>query len=228
MAVVIRVKRGTESQIRGATLQAGELAFATDTNKVFVKGSSDLIWVNPFLPNFLSFKPRPPGITEYQVPYAINATAATTLSLTSGRVYWIPFVGPRKLNITQLVINVTSSSAGTHYVGIYASDIYWQPTGSPLVSASFDTSSTGVKTASVNVGLSVGVYWFAWAAGSAATVRAIALAACPSLGLGSLGTANTTYYYTSGSTLPNPAPSSGYTVATGSALPAIGVQFSYA
>jgi hypothetical protein len=225
--VAIRVKRGTESQIRSTTLQDGELAFATDTNKLFVQGSADLIWVNPFLPNFLSFTPRPPGITEYQVPYAVNATAATTLALTSGRTYWIPFVVPRKVNITQLAINVTTASAGTHYVGIYAADYYWQPTGSPLVSASFDAGSTGVKTGSVNVILQVGVYWFAWAAGSAATVTAIALAGCASLGLGNVGTANTTYYYTSGSALPDPAPSSGYTVATGSAVPAIGVTFSY-
>jgi hypothetical protein len=157
----------------------------------------------------------------------VNATAATTLALTASRVYWIPFTVPRKLNITQLAINVTTASAGTHYVGIYASDYYWQPTGAPLVSASFDTSSTGVKTASVSLTLTVGVYWFAWAAGSGATVRAVALAACATLGLGNLGTANTTYYYTSGSTLPNPAPTSGYSVATGSALPAIGVVFTF-
>jgi hypothetical protein len=227
MSVVIRIKRGTESQIRSASLEFWELAFATDTNKLFIQNAADLIWVNPFFPNFLSFKPRPPGITEYQVPYAVNATAATTLALTASRVYWITFVVPRKVNITQLAINVTTASAGTHYVGIYASDYYWQPTGAPLESVSFDTSSTGVKTANVNVTLSIGVYWFAWAAGSAATVTAIALAGCASLGLGNLGTANTTYYYTSGSTLPNPAPTSGYTVATGSAVPAIGVVFSY-
>jgi hypothetical protein len=149
------------------------------------------------------------------------------LALTASRIYWIPFVVPRKVNITQLAINVTTASAGTHYVGIYTSDYYWQPTGSPLVSVSFDTDSTGIKTGSVNVNLSVGVYWFAWAAGSAATVTAIALAACASLGLGNMGTANTTYYYTSGSTLPDPAPTSGYTVGTGSAVPAIGVLFSY-
>jgi hypothetical protein len=227
MPIVIRVKRGTETQIRGTTLQIGELALATDTGKLFIQGPSNLIWVNPVFPVFQSFTPRPPGITEYQVPYAVNATAGTTLALTSGRTYWIPFVVPRKVNITQLAINVTTSSAGTHYVGIYASDYYWQPTGSPLISASFDTSSTGVKTANESLTLQPNVYWFAWAAGSGATVRAIALAACASLGLGNLGTANTTYYYTSGSTLPDPAPSSGYLVATGSALPAIGVQFNY-
>jgi hypothetical protein len=228
MAIVIRVKRGTETQIKGTTLQAGEFALSTDTNKLFVQGSTDLIWVNPAVPHFLSFQPRPPGITDYHVPYALNATAGTTLTLTSGRTYWIPFVVPRKLSITQLAINVTTASSGTHYVGIYASNYSWQPTGAPLISSSFDASSTGVKTSSVSLNLQVGVYWFAWAAGSGATVRAIALAASPSLALPSLGTANTTYYYTSGSTLPNPAPTSGYTSVTGSALPAIGVQFSYA
>jgi hypothetical protein len=228
MPVIIKIKRGTESQIVGATHQTGELVLATDTNKLFIQSSTDLIWVNPVFPSFISFTPRPPGITEYQVPYAVNATAGTTLALTASRVYWIPFTVPRKVNITQIAINVTTASAGTHYVGVYASDYYWQPTGSPLVSASFDAGSTGVKTANVNITLSIGVYWFAWAAGSAATVRAIALAACATLGLGNLGTANTTYYYTSGSTLPNPAPTSGYTVATGSAVPAIGVAFSYA
>jgi hypothetical protein len=228
MPIVIRVKRGTETQVREAVLQTGELAFATDTNNLFIQGTSDLVWVNPVFTNYLGFTPRPPGITEYQVPYAVCSTAGTTLALTASRTYWIPFAVPRKVNITQLAINVTTASAGTHYVGIYASDYYWQPTGSPLVSASFDASATGVKTASVSLTLQPGIYWFVWAAGSAATVRAIALAACASLGLGGLGTGNTTYYYTSGSTLPDPAPASGYTVATGSALPAIGVQFSYA
>jgi hypothetical protein len=227
MPVVMKVKRGTESQVRGASLQIGEMALATDTSKLFIQGVSDLVWVGSLCLDFLTFTPRSQGITEYQVPYAVGATTATTLALTSGRTYWIPFVVPRKVNVAQLAANVTTKSAGTHYIGIYASDYYWQPTGGPLASISFNASTTGVKTGSVSVTLQPGVYWFAWAAGSAATVQAIALAACPSLGLGNLGTAHTTYYYTSGSTLPNPAPTSGYTVATGSALPAIGVMFSY-
>jgi hypothetical protein len=227
MPVIIRVKRGTETQIKGAVLQIGEMALATDTNKLFIQGSSDLVLVGSICFDFLTFTPRPAGITEYQVPYAVGATTATTLALTSGRTYWIPFVVFWEVSVTQLAANVTVKSTGTHYIGIYASDYYWQPTGSPLASVSFNASTTGVKTGSVSIILQPNVYWFAWAAGSAATVRAIALEDCPSLGLGNLGTAHTTYYYTSGSTLPNPAPSSGYTVAAGSALPAIGVQFSY-
>jgi hypothetical protein len=228
MPVVIRVKRGTESQVKSATLQIGEMVLATDMGKLFIQGVSDLVWVGSLCLDFFTFTPRPPGVTEYQVPYAVGATTATTLALTSGRVYWIPFAVFWKVSVTQLAANVTTKSAGNHYIGIYASDYYWQPTGGPLASFSFNASTTGVKTGSVSLTLQPGVYWFAWAAGSGATVRAIDLAGCASLGLGNLGTAHTTYYYTSGSTLPNPAPTSGYSVATGSAVPAIGVAFSYA
>jgi len=175
----------------------------------------------------VSFKPRPHGITEYQVPYAVGATAATTLTLTASRVYWIPFFVSRKVSITTLAANVTTAASGTHYIGIYASDSLWRPTGNTLVSFSFDAGSTGLKTTTVNITLSEGLYWLAWASGSAATVRAIALASCLSLGLSGLGTANTTAFYTSGSTLPNPAPATGYTALTGSALPAVGFAFSF-
>jgi len=224
--MVIRVKRGTKTLIQGATLLTGEPAFATDTNELFVMGNTEQILINPAFPNFLSFTPRLPGITDYQVPYAVNATAGTTLALTASRTYWIPFTVTKKVSITTLAINVTTLSAGTHYVGIYASNSSWQPTGAPLASGSFDASATGVKTATVSLTLSPGVYWVCWASGSAATVRAIALAACATLGLASLGTANTTCYYTSGNTLPNPAPTTGYT-ALSSALPAVGFSFSY-
>jgi hypothetical protein len=224
--VVIRLKRGTKAQIQGASLLTGEPAFATDTNELFVMGNTEQIVINPAFTNFLSFTPRPPGITDYQVPYAVNATAATTLGLTASRTYWIPFAVTRKVSITQLATNVTTQSAGTHYVGIYGSNDSWQPTGTPLTSGSFSGSGTGLKTMTVSLTLSPGVYWLCWAAGSSATVRAIALAACASLDIGSLGTANTTHYYTSGSTLPDPAPTTGYTAGS-SALPAVGFTFSY-
>jgi hypothetical protein len=226
MPVIIRIKRGTESQIIEAPLYIGELALATDTNKLFVQSSDDLIWVNPVFPNFLSFTPRPPNINDFQVPYAVNATASTTLALRTGRIYWIPFVVPRKVNITQIAIRVTTASAGTHYIGIYASNSYWQPTGSPLVNVSYDTGTTGLQTSIINVTLSVGVHWFAWVASSNATVQAIPSSACASLGLVNLGSSHTTYYYIVGLTLPDPAPSSGYVSGVGD-LPAIGVAFIY-
>jgi hypothetical protein len=226
--VIIRIKRGTSTQVAGTTLQTGEFALATDTNELFIQGNSNLIVLNRSLPTYPSFKPRPPGINDYVVPYAVNATAGTTLALTSSRTYWIPFTASRSMSIATMAINVTTASSGTHYIGIYATNNTWQPTGNPLINTSFSTGATGVVTYNANnLALGIGAYWLAWAAGSAATVRAIALAACPPLALPSLGTASTTYYYTSGNTLPSPAPTSGFSSATGSALPAVGFLFSY-
>jgi|GEM_PF-5973173 len=225
--MIIRLKRGTKSQIYNATLQTGEPTFATDTNELLIMGTTEQIVINPAVSTYTSFTPRPPDITEYQVPYAVNATAGTTLGLRASRTYWIPFTVTKKVSVTTLATNVTTASAGTHYVGIYGSNNSWQPTGAPLASGSFDAGSPGVKPMSVSLTLSPGVYWVCWAASSPATVRAIALAACASLGLATLGTSNTTYYYTSGITLPNPAPTSGYTAVGGSALPAVGFSFSY-
>jgi hypothetical protein len=173
-----------------------------------------------------SFKPTPPEINQYQVPYAIGATAATTFTLSNGTTYWIPFSVSRSVTISQIAINVTTAAAGNHQVGIYASDSLWQPTGSPLISSSFNTGTIGLKTASVSLTLQPGVYWVAWASGSAATVRAISLSSLASLGLPSLGTSNTTMFSTSGSTLPNPAPTSGFT-SLSSAVPAVGMIFSF-
>jgi hypothetical protein len=173
-----------------------------------------------------SFKPTPPGINQYQVPYAIGATAATTFTLSNGTTYWIPFSVSRSVTISQIAINVTTAATGVHQVGIYASNSLWQPTGSPLISSSFNTGTTGLKTASVSLTLQPGVYWVAWASGSAATVRAISLSSLASLGLASLGTSNTTMFSTSGSTLPDPAPTSGFT-SLSSAVPAVGMIFSF-
>jgi hypothetical protein len=92
-----------------------------------------------------SFKPTPPGINQYQVPYAIGATAATTFTLSNGTTYWIPFSVSRSVTISQIAINVTTAATGVHQVGIYASNSLWQPTGSPLISSSFNTGTTGLK-----------------------------------------------------------------------------------
>lgn len=179
-----------------------------------------------FLTTCSSFPPKPPGYNDYIVPYALAGTAATTLALTASRTYWIPITITFNVTLNQVAINVTTASAGTHYVGIYASNNIGEPTNL-MISWSFDTGSTGVKTSTSGLPLTLttGVYWIAWAAGSGATVRAVALAAARSLALPALGTANLTCWYTSGNTLPSTAPTSGYTALTGSALPAVGFYY---
>lgn len=176
---------------------------------------------------FWSFPPKPPNYNEYCVPYSIGGTAATTLTLTANRIYWIPFSVDRDVYITEVAINVTASGTGTAYVGLYNSDDRFQPYQQIWVSSDINVGTAGVRAVTNNlpVALSVGVYWFALVCTSAATVRAIALASLRALALPNLGTANLCYWYTSGSSLPTTAPTSGYTGATGATPPAIGVKY---
>lgn len=175
------------------------------------------------------FSPKPPGYNDYHVPYAVGGTAGTTLTLTANRIYWIPFLVDRSVSITEIAINVTTAATGTAYVGIYNSNSQFQPNQLIWISSGLDTGTTGVKVATNNLPLTLnpGVYWFGFVCSAAAVIRAIALAASRSLALPSLGTANLNYWYTSGSSLPSTAPTSGYTGATGGAVPAIGVKYSF-
>lgn len=190
--------------------------------------------INPNLDNDLllsvqsNFPPKPPGYDNCVVPYAVTATAATTLALTASRTYWIPIVVSVPVTISQVAINVTTVSAGNHIVGIYSSNARGEP-NTKLIEWTFTADTTGVKASTSGLPLTLqrGIYWIAWAAGSAATVRAIALAAARSLGLPALGTANLTCWYTSGGTLPQTAPTSGYIAITGSALPAVGFYYNF-
>ncbi|MDW8424997.1 MAG: hypothetical protein RMK51_03620 [Meiothermus sp.] len=170
----------------------------------------------------------PPGITDYVVPLALSGTAATTLALTASRVYWMPFVLTASLRITSVAINVTTAGAGTVAIGIYAANLSMQPSNLLFSTAGLDTGTTGIKQATgLTWNLAPGLYWLAVATSGAPTIRAIALAAARALALPSLGTANTVYWFTSGSTLPSNAPTTGYSAINGAAVPAVGMQYQF-
>jgi hypothetical protein len=180
--------------------------------------------VRPFV--IQSFAPKPPGINDYVVPYAQTGTAATTLTLTANRIYWIPFIVWSPVSITGIAINVIAPAIGTIYVGIYSSTTTYAP-GTLITSVGFNSSTTGIKSATVSLTLQPGVYWVALVSTANPTLRAIALAATYSLALPSLGANNTVSWYTSGSVLPTAAPTSGYTALNGSAVPAVGLLYSF-
>lgn len=209
----VRTGAGFDLYITDTT---GNVAHKVNTGATFIPNPSPLS----------GFPPKPPGYNDYVVPYALSGTAATTLALTSGRTYWIPIFVDRNVQINQVAINVTTASAGTHQVGIYSSNERGEPTNR-LIMWSFDAGTTGVKTSTVGLPytLQPNIYWIAWAAGSGATVRAVALASARSLALPALGTANLTCWFTTGTTLPATAPTSGYSALTGSALPAVGFHY---
>lgn len=167
----------------------------------------------------------PPGFptsTTRPVISATGANAFTTLALTSGRAYWIPFRVERWIRCITLTAEVTTTGAGTQTLHLYKSDSLGRPTAR-LISGTFDGSTTGVKTVTLNQPLEPGVYWLVLHAGSTPTLRAVAVGGAVPLAHATGGTALVTHFYTSG--VPsNPAPTSGFTAGTGS-IPAIGIEY---
>lgn len=169
--------------------------------------------------------PAPPGVftpAVRPIVNAINATATATLALTANRAYWIPFSVRRTIRVIALTAEVTTASTGTHTLYVYATNSLGQPT-KRLAHATFDAGTTGTKNVTLNLPLEPGVYYIAWLAGSAATVRAIAVGGAVALAHTAGGTAMTTHFFTTG-TPSDPAPTSGYLAGTG-LLPAVGVEY---
>jgi hypothetical protein len=227
MASILLKRSSTPGQVPSG-LQNGEPAFNLADHRMFIGGGAaggydlGLLAALAFQCGGIP-RPRVPGIAQPLVPYAVNAATATTLTLTSNRIYLMPFVVLRELSISQLSANVTTAAAGIHQIGIYDSNNNAQPQNR-LGMGQYDAGTTGVKTVTVSLTLRPGIYWAAYAAGSAAAVRAVAVTGLMSLGLPSLGTASTTMYALTGSTLPSSAPTSGY-IELNSAAPAIGVLY---
>lgn len=198
--------------------------YLTDTTGSVAYSINSSSSVNPVpLPGVV---PKPFGINDYIVPYAVGGTAGTTLALTANRIYWIP-VYMYPCTITEVAINVTTAATGNVNVGIYNANSALQPNSLIYSSITFNTSTTGIKSDTNSFTISQGgVYWFALFTSGTATLRAVALAAGKSLALANLGTANTLYWTTSNTSLPDTAPTSGYTAGS-TAIPAIGLRVSF-
>ncbi|MCX7671774.1 MAG: hypothetical protein N2439_17110, partial [Anaerolineae bacterium] len=159
----------------------------------------------------------------------IGGTALTTFGITSSRQYFVPFAVPREVVLSGLRISVTTSSAGAANLGIYANATVSgnDAPGARLaqITATLDTGTTGDKTGSFasNLTLRAGVLYWASLIGSAgAVLRALAVASIQcSLGRQVNNTGGISHLFVagSGSTLPDPAPTS-LTDGTGS-IPAI-------
>lgn len=153
-------------------------------------------------------------------------TALGTIAVTASRQYFVPFAPARDVTLTGLRISVTTASAGAASVGIYANTQVSgaDAPGALLASASgLDTGTTGDKTGSLSLLCRAGqIYWASVIASAAATVRALAVGSVRSdLGRTVNNTTLVSHLYVagSGSTLPDPAPTS-LTNGTGS-TPAI-------
>jgi hypothetical protein len=173
----------------------------------------------PFLIN-----PKAVGTASVRwLPYVSNATALTTLAQTANRGIFIPFTVGNNVTFTRIIITVTTASTGTSYAGIY-SDNSGSPGSLLIGTAGMSTGATGdvVSTVTSTTLSANTVYWMYITSSAAATLRAVAVASIiPMLGFTPANTTAYTFIYqTLSGSPPATAPSSGYTLGTGT-VPAI-------
>lgn len=226
----IYIKRGTRAQLDAAAaagqLAAGELYLITDEARLAVGLSASSYQALAKESEFAGDTAWPRRAQTPRIVGDAAGTALTTLALTAARQYFVPFVVPRKVSLTGLRISVTTAATGSAAVGIYGNTLVSgdDAPGRLLASATgISTGTTGDKNGALSITLLPGtIYWASLIASAAATVRALAVASAQtSLGRTVNNTTAITYLYAagSGSTLPDPAPTT-LTAGTGS-CPAI-------
>jgi hypothetical protein len=95
---VIKIKRGLAANVPALTLEAGELALATDTGKVYVgTGSGDKVMVNP---------------DQAAAETAVKLKTARTIALAGDATGSTPFDGSVNATITVVLPNL--ATAGTY------------------------------------------------------------------------------------------------------------------
>jgi hypothetical protein len=173
--------------------------------------------VPPLFSNYL-----PTCASGYRIPYLITCGNFTTLTLTSNTIYWIPFYVPKTILVNTIVMKVSTASTGNHILGIYDNDNNGYP-NNLLSSSTLSVASTGIKSATISVQLTPGMYWFAWASTSSPVITAVLSSSCQSLENSAFST-NVSMFTSTGSSLPSTAPKTGYSV-VGSNVPAIGIKW---
>lgn len=106
---------------------------------------------------------------------ALNATALTTGALAANRFDFIPYHPAINLNINELAIEVTTPSPlSLAQIGVYSSSNIQLPANLLAISANLDCSTTGAKTAAINLSLVAGTkYWLAINSSGTQTIRLI-------------------------------------------------------
>jgi len=160
-----------------------------------------------------------------------TGTALATATLTANVLRAMPFIVEKTTTIDQMAINVTTAAAGLARIGIYRDNGNNYPGALVVETTQIDTGTTGVKTATggLPVTLEPGLYWLAIVTNAGPVIRGFAVGSTvPVLGYtSSLGTAASfgwSVSYTYGA-LPTTFTSGG-AVITAAPLPAIFVRIS--
>lgn len=166
----------------------------------------------------------------------VSANAINTGTMANGTLMAVPFVVGRGCTIDRIGMEVTTLGVlSAAHIGIYkaTSPTNLYPSSLVVDSGALDTTSTGVKSATISQVLIPGLYWFAHLSTStagAATLRVIGSSGCyPIFGTSSaMGTAfdiGLTVAKTYGA-LPDPYTASSTTINNTATFPIIAVRFS--
>lgn len=123
--------------------------------------------------------------TGAYISQAVNGLALSTAASAANRFYAFPFIPAQTITINELAVEVTTLTAGSAHLGIYANSA-----GSPGAkiigsTTAVDTGTTGVKAVAIsNTTLTAGtIYWLVVWTSSAATFRSVAQGALAVIGL---------------------------------------------
>ncbi len=138
-------------------------------------GGSDVAWERYARPQ------------RYYTFSASDSTAPTTLALTAGRLYAMPFLVSGTHTFVRIAIAVSTLSAGNARMGIYTNttgDVYPNSLVAGTDVGEVATGTTGLKETTISWSPTPGLYWLCVVAQATPTVRAVAVGSTiPILGM---------------------------------------------
>jgi hypothetical protein len=175
---IIRLRRRTTAGSPTGLL-AGEPAVNLAERRLWVgNGSASLLVADGGVLDALGafftapFLPSPSTSWRCLWPYT---GAGTTIAVTSGRCYFIPFPVLQPVTLMDLGIEVSTAATGTAEVAIYAADGTARRPGTRLAYVSgLSTGATGVVSGAISVTLQPGLYWAALRCSAGPTLRGAA------------------------------------------------------
>lgn len=111
--------------------------------------------------------------------YGIPITGPiSTSSITSNRLYAFPFFTPIESSWNAIGIYVSTGATGYARLGVYADNGNVYPGNLILDAGEVDTGTTGVKTLSITLTLSPGLYWLALLLSAAPSLSGVSTSVC--------------------------------------------------
>ena len=159
MSDQLQLRRDTLANVQAATPAQGELAFATDTDQLFIGDGATAggLLLGPSIPFF--------GYKSSRF-YTGGSTSASSFTVAANTLYAIPFFALSRATFTRLGLYVTAGAAGANArIGLYTNSPSTVGPGSLVAgtdSGSFSTAVAGLQEVTgLSIALLPGFYWIA-------------------------------------------------------------------